>query len=87
MKRELLRTGDVLERVYDHAAWWAIDMGVGIGDLFEYVGLDKHIHDGNELVKVRPLNKYIRKSHWTIRMTHFINQDGTIAKAGQCIWK
>ena len=87
MKRELLQKGQIIERVVDYAPWWSTDVNVKVGDLFEYVGVTRYITLTADIVRVKPLDRHIKRSCWNLTMNHFTRPDGTIAKADRCIWE
>ena len=87
MKRELLRKGQIIERVVDYAPWWSTDVGVKVGHMFEYVGPTAYVDAEVDVINVIPLDRFIRRSHWKLTMHHFVRPDGTIAKADECMWK
>lgn len=86
MKRRVLKKGTILERVYDYAPWWSIDMHVNVGDLFEYVGGDITINMKDTVVQVRPLDRDIAMRYWNLTMNHFIHPGGEIAVHEVCMW-
>lgn len=87
MKRELLQKGQIIERVFDYAPWWSADVGVRVGDMFEYVGPTGYVDATVDIIHVRPLDRHIAKNYWNLTMHHFVRPDGTIAKADRCIWE